>query len=156
MQTSLSLPPPLSLSLSPLPPSLSLQFPFLNTVDYDHDLDVYCYEGADPLSPQGLAMIWSALHIKVKCENPDYVQLLFSNTSVDIVDSENVICYPSDGNITFSHDELPYNVFCVGVKYNGRDYMNYELYADVSLEWRFPILLMIGAAMFFKARALSR
>ena len=63
---------------------------------------------------------------------------------------------PSDKNVTFSHGELPYDVFCVGVKYNGRDYVNYELYADVSWEWQFPLLLVIGAAMFFSAKALSR
>lgn len=136
--------------------SLSLQFPIHNTVSYDHDLEVYCYEGSEPLSPQGLARVWSALHIRLKCEIPDYVQLLFSNTSVNIIDSENVLRYPNDGNVTFSHDEPPYNVFCVGVKYNGRDYVNYELYADVSLEWRFPLLLVIGAMLFFNAKTLSR
>lgn len=100
--------------------------------------------------------MWSTLHIKVKCETPDYVHLIFSNTSVDIVNSENVLRYPNDGNITFSHDEQPYNVFCVAVKYNGRDYVNYELYADVSLDWKFPVLLGIGATLFFYARTLSR
>jgi hypothetical protein len=155
------LPPPPDLPPTPppptLPPSPSLrQFPIHNTVDYDNDLEVYCYEGAEPLSAEGLSWVWSALHITVKCENPDYVQLLFSNTSVDIVNSENVMRYPSDGNVTFSHDESPYNVFCVGIKYNGRDYVNYELYAYVSLEWRFPILLMTGATLFFNAKSLSR
>lgn len=152
-----SLPPPPPPPPTPPPSPLTLrQFPIHNTVDYDHDLEVYCYEGAEPLSPEGLARVWSALHIKVMCEIPDYVHLIFSNTSVGILDSENVMRYPSDGNITFSHDEPPYNVFCVAVKYNGRDYVNYELYADVSLEWKFPVLLVIGATLFFNAKTLSR
>ena len=142
---------PLSLSLS-----LSLQFPIHNTVDYNNDLEIYCYEGAQPLSPEGLANVWSSLHIRVECENPDYVQLLFSNTSVNIMESENILRYPTDGNTTFSHEVAPYNVFCVGVKYSGRDYVNYELYADVSLAWRFPVLLVIGVILFFNARTLSR
>ena len=136
--------------------SLSLQFPIHSTVDYDNDLEVYCYEGAQPFSPQGLANVWSSLHIRVKCENPDYIQLLFSNTSVDIIESENVLRYPNDGNVTFSHEVAPYNVFCVGVKYNGRDYVNYKLYGDVSLSWRFPVLLVTGAMLFFNARTMSR
>ena len=136
--------------------SLCLQFPIHNTVDYDHDLEIYCCEGPEPLSPQGLANVWSGLNIKVKCENPEYVTLLFSNTSVDIIESEDTLRKPNLGNDTFSYEVAPYNVFCIGVNYNGRDYVNYELYAEVVFMWRFPVLLLIGEVLLFNAQSMSR
>ena len=125
-------------------------------MDYENDLEVYCYEGAEPLSLPGLANAWTSLHIRVKCENPDYIQLLFSNSSVDMFETLDTLSYPNDGNITFFHEVPPYNVFCVGVKYNGRDYVNYKLYADLVFMWRFPVLLLVGIVLFFCAPSMSR
>ena len=132
------------------------QFPIHNTVDYDHDSDIYCYEGAEPLSPHGLASIWLGLHIEVKCDFTEDMMILFSNKSSDILESEDRLNLLDAFNDTFSHYSSPYNVFCVGVKYDGRDYVNYELYAGLEFMWRFPILLVVGMALLFNARTMSR
>ena len=64
--------------------------------------------------------------------------------------------YRDASNRTFYHLAKPYNVFCVGVLYNGRDFVNYDFYAKLELMWRFPALLAVGVFLLFNAKAMSR
>ena len=87
----------------------------------------------------------------------DYITILFSNTSVDIEEAGDKLTHLDAFNgTTFSHHAKPYGVKCVGVMYNGRDWVNYKVYADLEFMWRFPILLAAGMFLLFNARTMSR
>ena len=133
------------------------QFPIRNTVDYSNYLEVYCYDGPEPLTSKGLSNSWHSLHIVIKCETSDYITILFSNSSVDIEESVDKLTYLDASNgTTFSRYVKPYNVTCVGVMYSGRDLVNYKVYAELEFMWRFPILLTVGVFLLFNARPMSR
>ena len=134
------------------------QFPIHNSVDYSNYLSVYCWDGPKPFSVKGLVNIWHSLSINIRCnKDAKYVTILFSNTSLDIEDSENKLTYSDSINGTsFYHYAKPYNVLCTGVMYSGRDAVKYMLYADLVFMWRFPILLTVGLFLLFHARNMSR
>ena len=133
------------------------QFPIHSSVDFDNYLEVYCYDGPEPFSVKGLATVWYGLQVVVKCkQDVRNVQIFFSNKSSEIDQSEDKLTYRDALNRTFYHIAKPYDVFCVGVLYSGRDFVNYDFHARLEFMWRFPVLLAVGVVLLFKARNMSR
>ena len=131
--------------------------PIRSTIEYGSYPDVYCYEGTNPYSLNGLLLVWHSLHINILTSSPEGMSLVLDNNTDAIIKSFKTNAV-DDINATEGIYLSPYQLHCIGMKHSGavRNVVPYAFNAQLKLLPHFPIMLLVGVFLLFAAPSLSR
>ena len=126
---------------------------------YNYLVHPYCSRGHDKHSLHGLARIWHSLVVTISTETKGSVVITEGNTSkavkeVALADAER----SGDPEKVHKLHFPVYEIHCVGVRHSGSldGSVWYEIDAVERLVWIYPVLFIVGVALFFTAPRLSR